>query len=64
MTARVNAGVIKMKKLFIILLMISIALIIVVVSTGSHQIVVGKLIIIFCSTLATTSVLKIIGTRK
>lgn len=53
-----------MKKLFIILLMISIAVIIVVVSTGSHQIVIGKLIIIFCSTLATTSVLKIIGTRK
>jgi len=52
-----------LRNLFILLLIISITVITIVVFTGGYKIIVGKLIIVFSSTLAATSVMKIIDKK-
>ncbi|WP_186305422.1 hypothetical protein [Bacillus pumilus] len=53
-----------MRNLFILLLIISITVIAIVVFTGGYKIIVGKLIIVFSSTLAATSIMKIVDKKN
>ncbi|MBR0637750.1 hypothetical protein [Bacillus safensis] len=53
-----------MRNLFILLLIISITVIAIVVFTGGYKIIVGKLIIVFSSALAATSIMKIVDKKN
>ncbi|MDM5321809.1 hypothetical protein RGT17_05790 [Bacillus altitudinis] len=53
-----------MRNLFILLLIISITVIAIVVFTGGYKMIVGKLIVVFSSTLAATSIMKIVDKKN